>query len=936
VPGSLGRETPSWFTGPPPRGWQRIGGAVTNLYTFLFTDLEGSTRLWEAHPEAMHDVLRRHDDILRAAVAEHGGTVVKHTGDGIHAVLASATDGVRAAVAAQRRLQAEPWGLDDTFRVRMGLHAGTATPRDGDFFGPSVNRAARVMSAANGGQILASEMVTRVVGAVDAGAVGFVDLGRHRLRDLAQAETLYQVSAPGLLADFPPLRSLDDVPGNLPTQLTSFLGRGRELEGLAELSARHRLVTLVGVGGVGKTRLALQHAAACSAATPDGTWFCELGTVRDPDDVTQVVSVTLGASSGSQLEPADAVVELLRAKEALVVLDNCEHVLDAAAAMTRRLLGECPRLRIVATSREALGVDGEQQLPVRPLPVTPARIDEPDGSAVDLFVERARAVRPDFELTDDNRATIVEVCARLDGLPLALELAAGRTAAFTPAQIAGMLDQRFRLLAARRHGGVDRHQTLEATIDWSFSELSEMEQALFARLGVFTGGFDVAAATAVTSDDTLDEFDVLDGLAGLVATSMITTELGDDESMRYVLLESLRDFARARLDADGSLVVWSRRHARYCSDRAQFLGRIMMGPDEVRWRSRMLEELGNLRAAVTWALDVADPADQELAAEIIAPLSHQSVMSPVTGIGDWAADVLERNVAMRPAGRFGVEAAACYFAMRRGDYARQQVLAARCLAGGALPVAHFPHMPFVALATWYALAGRPEDCRRVFDDGAEALEQLGASGYDQSILLGARGMVEAAYGLPTARTYSESALRLARETGNPSCLVGALFALGVSILGDDRGRALSLLDEGITLALAGSNASFVGRALGIAAQLRADRGEYELALARVDECVRHFDNDPDQPAFVTSLILSVPVLAACGHEALAALIGGAVQGPYAALSQATSSDLLTMHAALDAVQGSLGEGEYDASAARGAGLSLDELQAALLTGLGGG
>ncbi|HXY95127.1 MAG TPA: adenylate/guanylate cyclase domain-containing protein, partial [Acidimicrobiia bacterium] len=536
---------------------------MSETVTFLFTDLEGSTRLWEEHPGAMRDALARHDEILREAITSHGGHVVKTTGDGAHAAFTSAGDAVGAAVAAQLALGAEDWSAVDGLRVRMGVHTGPAEARDGDYYGTAVNRAARLMSAAHGGQVLVSLATEEHLRDSGSDAVELVELGEVRLRDLSRPERVYQVTVPGLEAEFPPLRSLDAFPSNLPVQTSSFVGRDDEVRAVAEALEGSRMVTLTGVGGVGKTRLGVQVAAEVLPAFPDGAWLCELAAASDDEAMAQVVAAALGALAGADADINERIVEYLRNKQALVVLDNCEHLLGAVARLADAILRRCPGVSLVATSREGLGVEGERVWPLRSLALPdPSRLgmEAEESEALRLFAERAAAASPDFELDATTITAVADICRRLDGIPLAIELAAARTVSMTPSQISTRLDERFRLLTGGRRTAVERHQTLRAAVDWSFSLLDQRTQTVFNGLGVFAGSFDDEAAEAVATGEGIEEWDVVDALGELVAKSMVVAER-DRLRNRYQLLETMRAYARERLEESGEADAWRRRHA---------------------------------------------------------------------------------------------------------------------------------------------------------------------------------------------------------------------------------------------------------------------------------------------------------------------------------------------------------------------------------------
>src|SRR3954453_2364900 len=579
------------------------GGNVPELpsgtVTFLFTDLEGSTRLWERHRAAMVPALERHDLGLRQAGEDAGGRVVKTTGDGLHGVFTTTRAALDAALDAQRSLADEPWDVPGGLRVRMGLHTGDAVARDGDYYGPATNRAARVMSSAHGGQVVVSHATEEILRDALPDDVALIDLGEHRLPDLARPERIFQVVAEGLARDFPPLRALDAVPGNLPGQLTSFVGRAVEREAIADALLASRLVTVTGVGGVGKSRIAIQVALDIAPRFADGAWLCELATAQDAEELGQVVAATLGVVARPATSLADSVIDALRMRELVLVLDNCEHLVAAAGRLAEGLLFDCPGVRILATSREALGVAGEQVWPLHALDLPPsaATIDDVVASeAVQLFAERARAVQPGFVLDASNAEAVAEICRRLDGIPLAVELAAARVTIMTPTDIAARLDQRFQLLTGGRRSAAERHQTLRGAIEWSYELLEPSERVLFERLSVFPRSFDAEAAAAGAVQDGLEPWDVLDAGAGLVAKSMLTADDASG-STRYQMLETMRTFARELLEASGHLDEMFRRHADHYTQFAEAVDAGLAGPEEVAWRTRVHLELPNLRAA---------------------------------------------------------------------------------------------------------------------------------------------------------------------------------------------------------------------------------------------------------------------------------------------------------------------------------------------------
>ncbi len=612
--------------------------------TFLFTDLEGSTRLWEQHRAEMRPALERHDAILREAVEQHHGIVVKTTGDGLHAVFRATRTAADAALAAQRALAAETWAVPGGLRVRMGLHTGDAVARDGDYYGPATNRAARVMASAHGGQIVLSHATEEILRDALPDDVGLIDLGEHRLPDLARPERIFQVVATGLEREFPPLRALDAVPGNLPSQLTSFVGRAVEREAIADALLASRLVTVTGVGGVGKSRIAIQVALDIAPRFPDGAWLCDLTTAQDHDELGQVVAATLGVLARPATSLADSVIDALRMRELVLVFDNCEHIVEAVGRLAEGLLRDCPGVRILATSREALGIGGEQVWPLSALelPSRGASVDDVLASeAVQLFAERARAVVPGFTLDASNTEAVAEICRRLDGIPLAVELAAARVTIMSPADIASRLDQRFQLLTGGRRSAAERHQTLRSAIEWSYELLEPREKALFVRLAVFPGSFDAEAAAAVAVQDDLEAWDILDAGAGLVAKSMLTADEASGTT-RYQMLETLRTFARERLEATDDLHVMFRRHADHYTRFAEAADAGLAGPDEVEWRNRVHLELENLRAAFIRCLLLGEDDDIRRALRIVAALAFEAVNDRGLGVGGWAEHLAPR------------------------------------------------------------------------------------------------------------------------------------------------------------------------------------------------------------------------------------------------------------------------------------------------------
>jgi predicted ATPase/class 3 adenylate cyclase len=585
--------------------------------TFLFTDIEGSTKLWEKHPEGMKRALARHDDLLRHAIEGQGGNVIKTTGDGFHAAFETGLNGVAAALAAQQSLLQEKWDELDShgLRVRIGLHTGEAEARAGDYYGPALNRAARIMAVGYGGQTLLSTTTADLVRDQLPPEASLRDLGEHRLKDLVRPEHVFQLNHPALPAEFPALRSVDAFPNNLPIQLTSFIGRERELEEAKARLASARLLTLIGPGGTGKTRLGLQLAADLLPHYADGVWVAELAPLTDPALVLQTIASIFGVREQMGMSVQELLVDFLRDKDLLLVIDNCEHLIDTCAQLIEQLLQSCSKLKIVASSREALGIMGETVYRVPSLSVPtaadPSRSTLARSESVQLFVERATAANPRFILNDQNAAAIGQICRRLDGIPLALELAAARLTVFSPEQVASRLDDRFRLLTGGSRTALPRQQTLRALIDWSYDLLSEPERKLFRKFSVFAGGCTFEAAETICS-----EMDVLNLLTQLVNKSLVAVE-EENGGPRYRLLETVRQYARDKLLETGESEQARNLHFEYFYNLAKAAEPGLNSPQALEWIGRLAAEHDNMRAALEWGLEKNVPAVLSMAPSLV-------------------------------------------------------------------------------------------------------------------------------------------------------------------------------------------------------------------------------------------------------------------------------------------------------------------------------
>jgi predicted ATPase/class 3 adenylate cyclase len=573
--------------------------------TFLFTDIERSTeRAVSIGDERYAQLLQTHRTLLRDALGSHKGLEFATEGDALFFAFGRPTDAMLAAIAAQRAIDGHEWPEEFPVRVRMGLHTGEAVLSEGEYVGHNVHRAKRICDAGHGGQILLSDATAALIAPHLPADVALVDLGPHRLKDLGEAQRLFQLAASDLQEDFPALRSLETFTHNLPPQRSDFIGREQDINDVRKLIEMHRLVTLAGVGGVGKTRLALQVGVEELDWFPDGVFLVELAPLSDAKLLARAVADAMGMMIGGGLSSTtsatveDLVLDHLARRRSLVILDNCEHMLDSCAALIDRILGRCADVKVLVTSRETLGVEGEQVWRVSSLSIARTAEEAEQSEAVRLFVARARAVRPSFELTDDNVEAVIEICTRLDGIPLAIELAASRVTHLSPQQIADRLSDMFRLLTGARRR-VQRQQTLQASLDWSYELMDDSERVLLRRLAVFSGGFELGAAEEVCGDELLPSKWIVDVLRSLVEKSLVLTEPNGTEA-RYRILEPVRLYAAEHLVRAAEAENFRERH------RDHYLGWLESFPrDEATFgfdAFRAFErEHDNLRTAIEWS-----------------------------------------------------------------------------------------------------------------------------------------------------------------------------------------------------------------------------------------------------------------------------------------------------------------------------------------------
>jgi predicted ATPase/class 3 adenylate cyclase len=803
---------------PEPRSAR---SAPSGLVTFLFTDIEGSTRLWERDAAVMARALARHNYLLGEAIRAHDGCHFKTIGDAFQAAFADPAAAVAAAVAAQRALAAEPWPETGPLRVRMALHRGQAEPApSGDYLAPSLNRLARLMAAGHGGQVLLSRVMWEAAGECLPDGVSGLSLGKHRLRDLLEAEEIWQLAIAGLPATFPPLKSLEGHPTNLPQQPTDLIGRDVEVAALRDLLAADdaRLLTLTGPGGVGKTRLALAAAAESLEEFPDGVFLVVLAGVEDAGLLLPEIAAVLGVREGGGLSLEQSVLAYLDGKRLLLVLDNLEQMrpFETAAATVAKLLDATPALRVLATSRAPLRIRAEREQPVAPLPI-PDPDDRDSGEAllttlaanpaVALFAERAQAARPAWRLTADNAAAVAEIARRLEGLPLAIELAAARIRVLNPADILRRLGDALDLLAVSAEGRPDRQQTLRAAIAWSHDLLRFEDQAAFRRLGVFSGGFSLEAAERVLAEAPDPWVDALDAVSILVEQSLVRLEEAPDSEPRYRMLETVRAFALEELERSGEVAAVRTEHARWAESFARDSDMHILGPDSATWLVRYEREHDNFRAAIAWALE-SDPGDLGLR----VPESM------------W---------------RFWVI---------RGHFAEGRGWLERALA--ACPEAP-PRLRGLALEGVGSIAWRQGDlaaAARAFTESLEIWRDTGNRNAVGAALTNLGTVIELQGDLDRAQALQEEALAILREFNEPLKTATALNNLALVVWNKgDSPRAIALLEESAAIKRQAGNQVGLASTLNNLGMLAAEAGDLDRAIAYLEETLA-IDRELGDPA----------------------------------------------------------------------------------------
>lgn len=860
--------------------------------TFLFTDIEGSTRLWEQHPREMEQALARHDSLAAARVLQYGGALLKNRGEGdsLFAVFEVASNAVIAACELQWALLTEPWPPEATLRTRMALHTGEAMVRGGDYYGPAVNRCARLRSAGHGGQVLLSLATVQKARDELPPEVNLKDLGRHRLKDLQQPEHVFQVVDPRLPEDFPPLRSLQAFAHNLPVQLTSFVGREREITEVLALLATNRILTLTGAGGCGKTRLALQTAASIVERYGDGVWLVELAALADPGLLLNTVAAALGVREEPGRSFRETLLDHLRPRSLLLVLDNCEHLLAACADLVVGLLRHCPDLSLIATSREGLGVPGETTFRVPSLSVPDLQQLPPvelltEYEAIGLFADRAAAALPEFRVTETNARALVQVCHRLDGIPLAIELAAARVRALPVEQIAERLDDRFHLLTGGSLTALPRQQTLRALIDWSYILLSEQEQTALRCISIFAGGWTLEAAEAVCAEESIEKWRVLDLLIALVQKSLVSFEEQEGRG-RYRLLETVRQYGRERLAESGQDAPVRRRHRDYFLMLAETIEPHLQGAQQGEWCARLESEHDNVRIALDYS--AMEPGGRESGLRLAAALCRFWIIRGYLTEGrQWLATLLDTGTRTSPWWRAKALTVAGGLAYMQNDLAQAGALCEQSLA-----LAREVDYPWCITVS---LVIRGIYCQLCEQDYAAAAEMFDEA-LERSIVL-------------------------------EDPWLEALSLLGMAQLafgGEDLDRAESLLGRSLALFRAIEDAWFVCFAITFDGMVAACRQNPSLATTRHTEGL----SLSRQLGYKLGLAQNLEGLAAAALAMGDPVRGAELFGASDALRDAMGVprdpvDCLVYDPALSALRGALDEGTYLAATARGRGMTIE-------------
>jgi predicted ATPase/class 3 adenylate cyclase/DNA-binding CsgD family transcriptional regulator len=907
-------------------------GVPAGPVTLLFTDVEASVRLWEADREAMAEASARHNRLVREQVESAGGRVFKTVGEAFRVLFADPSAALASAVAVQRALGTESWPPGSLIRVRMALHAGAGVERDGDYVGPVANRVAGLLAVAHGGQVLVSGAAYELLAGRLPAGIGLRDLGEHQLKDLDWAERVFQVTGPGLAEKFGPLRSLDNpaLRHNLPAQPTRFIGRTAELAELRVLVAGGpRLVTITGPGGIGKSRLALQVAADALDGTGDGVWLAELAPVADPELVARTVAAVLGVREEPGRPILDTLVDAVGDRYLLVVLDNAEHVLGSAAKLADTWLRSCPRASLLVTSREPLGISGEHVFRVPPLPVPPADLADPGELAgfesVQLFTEHAAMRRQSFSLDEGNAAAVAAVCARLDGIPLALELAAARLGSLSVQEISSRLDQRLRLLTGGSRTALPRHQTLRAMIDWSYDLLNPDERLALDQLSVFAGGWTLTAAEAVTARGGIADWQVLEHLSALVDKSLVQAD-ETRGSVRYRLLETVRHYAAERLALRAGAELGKTRsaHRDHYLALVETAATYLRGPDEAGWLDRLEAEFDNIRAAL--AFSVTDPGSTEHGLRLAAGLRTFVFSRGHSGEVIEALGALLGRLDARQPTRYLARALITNCKLLTHfdrspnipSMAEEAITIARGLGDDALAA------DALAALNWFSFLQGDLSAALA---GADEAVSLARAAEDPTLLvvaLGHRAVFKAETGdLDASIADYQEVLSLARSSGDNYTLVVTLVNLGVDqIVAGEFPAALAYLQDALKVAHAHGYQHLSAAAemnLGFAYLMNGDAASARRLLVGVLDRARA----TSEMTWVHNALLGLALAAGVdGAPVVAATLHGAADHQYEEAGQAFDAKESKMRAGDHArLRDALGKAAFDAAYQRGRTLS---------------
>jgi predicted ATPase/class 3 adenylate cyclase/Tfp pilus assembly protein PilF len=910
-----------------------VASPPTGTVTFLFTDIEGSTKLWENDAPAMQAALARHDELLRRAIEEHGGYIFKTAGDAFCATFPTAPDALEAVLGAQRGLLSSEWGQTGPLRVRMALHTGAAEERDGDYFGPPLNRVARLLSAAHGGQVLLSLPTQELVRDQLPAGTSLMDLGEHRLKDLFRPERVFQLLAPELPSEFPPLRTLEAYRNNLPLQPTPLVGREKEVSEVCDL-LRHdetRLLTLTGPGGIGKTRVALQAAADLLDDFPDSTFFAQLATLTEAELLLPAIAETLGVKEIGEQPLGETLKDYLSERRLLLVLDNFEQVLGAAPAVAELVAG-AHGLKVLATSRAPLGLYGEHEFPVPPLTLPDLKHPPPlerltQYEAVCLFVERARALKPDFKVTNESAPAVAEICVRLDGLPLAIELAAARIKMLPPRAMMQRLTSRLKLLTGGARDLPERQRTLRATIEWSHALLDEGEQMLFGRLAVFSGGRTLEAIEAICDAEGDLPVDAFESVSSLLDKSLIRQEEGPSGDPRFVMLETIHEYAREKLEQSGEAEEIRRAHAQYFLTLAEEAYPEFKGANQVEWIERLEVEHDNMRAALSWA---SERKEVELALRMGGALwGFWSVRGYHSEGRRWLEGALAMDGRVSPEMRAMALAGAGWLASLQGDYDRAKQA---CEEGLALleheaREASEAKLSLLALLGWVAWEREEHgQAKQLFDESLALSREMSHTWWIAVSLSNLALVPESRGDYEKATELYEESMDLFREQGDKQGLAHCLNNLAMMVYSHgDLGRAAKLTEESVALV----------RDLGA-------RGDVALGLCNLgwiallqDDLSRAADLYRESlslswdtglnPLVQNALEGHTCVAGARGETERAAQLWGAAQDLHEVKGIPRDIDFLAeADARISAVRSGMGEEAWDEAWRKGRAMTLDE------------